>query len=141
MFCITAVLVQMDSYIGIARLVLLVQCTSCCVSFPVFRPEMLGIMAGMDQESWFAGFWRCPSRCAPLVVSGPRWSSWPAWRFRGAVLERGFSMPVVVLRVSWSNAPRAVFLSLSSGPRCSQPSWLVHGPGVLDQVVCSSWTR
>ena len=36
-------------------------CSSHCVSFPVFRPEMLGIMAGLDQKdfgmckAWFAG--------------------------------------------------------------------------------------
>ena len=48
--------------------------------FPVVRPEMLGIMAGMDQEAWFAGFRLCPSRGAPLGVSCPRCpSSWPAW--------------------------------------------------------------
>ena len=39
------------------------QYTSRCVSFPVFRLVMLGIMAGMDQKvlfgmckAWFAGF-------------------------------------------------------------------------------------
>ena len=48
--------------------------------FPVVRPERLGIMTGMDQEAWFAGFVAFPSRGAPLVVSGPRCpSSWPAW--------------------------------------------------------------
>ena len=70
---------------------------------------MLGIMAGMDQETWFAGFDVVP-RAVLLLISqvpdarhhgrlGPqdsvefhRCSSWTKF----------FSFPVVVLRVSWS---------------------------------------
>ena len=70
---------------------------------------MLGIMAGMDQEAWFAGFDVVPRAVLLLVSQAPdarhhgrlgpqdsvevhRCSSW----------TRFFSMPVVVLRVSWS---------------------------------------
>ena len=56
MFCITTGLVQMDSYIGIARLVLLVTMHLVLCFFPCRQPEMLGIMAGIVQVAWFASF-------------------------------------------------------------------------------------
>ena len=46
-------------------------CTSCCVSLPVVRPEVLGIMAGMDQEAWFAGFDVVPRAVLLLVSQAP----------------------------------------------------------------------
>ena len=70
---------------------------------------MLGIMAGMDQEAWFAGFDVVP-RAVLLLVSQA-----PGARHHGRLgpqdsvegsqvqfLDKVFSMPVVVLRVSWS---------------------------------------
>ena len=48
-------MVQMDSCSGMARLVLLVTVHLVLCFLPAFRPEMLGIMAGMDQEACFAG--------------------------------------------------------------------------------------
>ena len=72
------------------------QCTSCCVSFPVFRPEMLGIMAGMDQEAWFAGFDVVPRAVLLLVSQAPdarhhgRHGPQDSVRFTGAVLGQGF---------------------------------------------------
>ena len=39
--------------------------------FPVVRPEMLGIMAGMDQEAWFAGFDVVPRAVFLLVSQAP----------------------------------------------------------------------
>ena len=71
MFCITTGLVQMDSYIGIARLVLLVTMHLVLCFFPVVRPELLGIMAGMDQEAWFAGFDVVPRAVLLLVSQAP----------------------------------------------------------------------
>ena len=67
---------------------------------------MLGIMAGTDQEAWFAGFDVVP-RTVLLLVSQA-----PDARHHGRLgqcggsqvqfLDKVFSMPVVVLRVSWS---------------------------------------
>ena len=39
--------------------------------FPVVRPEMLGIMAGMDQEACFAGFDVVPRAVLLLVSQAP----------------------------------------------------------------------
>ena len=53
-------------------------CTSRCVSFPVFRPEMLGIMAGMDQEDTYAVCWflsTAPRIWQPLVRCSPWFDS------------------------------------------------------------------
>ena len=98
-------------------LVFLVTMHLALSSFVVLRPLMLDIMAGMDHVAWFAGILRCPSRCAPLVVSGPRCpSSWPAWttgQYGGSqvqFLDKVFYMPVIVLRVvSWSRQCSALF--------------------------------
>ena len=66
----------------------------------------------------------CSSGCVPLVVlvgrPAARSASWPLWT-RGTVT----SLSVAYLAgFTGGSAPRAVFLSLSSGPRCAA-SWLV----------------
>ena len=68
MFCITTGLVQLDSYFGIARLVLLVTMHLVLCFFPFVRPELLGIMAGMDQEAWACVCaWPGLSWCLPFA--------------------------------------------------------------------------
>ena len=65
--------------------------------FPVVRPEMLGIMAGMDHEAGFAGFdvfplARCFSWCLrpqmPVIMAGLDHRT--VWSFTGAVPGQGF---------------------------------------------------
>ena len=59
----------MDNYIGIARLVLLVQCTSCCVSFPVFRPSLGALISAVDPVAVIALFGGTRFRADPVLVS------------------------------------------------------------------------
>ena len=57
-------------------------CTSRCISFPVVRPKMVGIMAGMDQrDSYLARVWQWHVQClfcwffTPRAVFLPLFSS------------------------------------------------------------------
>ena len=80
MFCITTGLVQMDSYIGIARLVLLVTLHLVLCFSPCRQARDARHHGWYGPGGLVCWFWRCPSRGAPLGVSGPRCpSSWPAW--------------------------------------------------------------
>ena len=80
-------------------------CTSRCVSFPVVRPKMRCIMAGMDQKYSYVGvaWWICPccvqqqvlpvSKCRKLwvfrsCISASRSSTSPSW-LRGGPCDRG----------------------------------------------------
>ena len=109
---------------------------------------MLDIMTGMDHLAWFAGILRCPSRCAPLVVSGPRCpSSWPAWttgQYGGSqvqLLDKVFYMPVIVLRVVPRSRqcsavhclafPLLQFITVVDTP-CHYAEADPHGPGCSD---------
>ena len=109
MFCITAGLVQMDSYIGIARLVLLVTMHLVLCFFPCLQARDArhhGWYGPGVLVCWFLALSLalCSSCCLrpqmPVIMAGMDHRT--VWRFKSAVLERGFSMPVVVLRVSWS---------------------------------------
>ena len=89
MLRIMAGMVQKDSCSGMARLVLLMTVHFVLCFLPSLQARDArhhgrygpgGHVCSWVVSLWFAGFFRCPSRCAPLVVPGPRCpSSWLAW--------------------------------------------------------------
>ena len=128
---------------------------------------MLGIMAGMDQEAWFAGFDVVPRAVlllvsqAPVIMAGLDHRT--VWRFTGAVLGQGFlhARPTSVLVQSALHSlafPQLQFFTvvdfllryrgLFHADHSVSPVAPVHVVDVpcyagcaVSQVVCSSWTR
>ena len=97
MFCITAGLVQMDSYIGVARLVLLVTMHLVLCFFPCLQARDARHHSWYgpgDLVCWFlalslALYSSCCLRPQmPVIMAGMDHRT--VWRFTGAVLERGF---------------------------------------------------
>ena len=97
MFCITTGLVQMDSYIGIARLVLLVTMHLVLCFFPCRQARDArhhGWYGPGDLVCWVLtlSLARCSSWCLrpqmPVIMAGLDHRT--VWRFTGAVLGQGF---------------------------------------------------
>ena len=110
MLCLMAGMVQMNSCSGMARLVLLMTVHFVLCFLPSLQARDARHHGQYGQEVWFAGFFRCSSRCVPFSVFRSKMPVFMAgmdhrtvWSSQVHFLDKVFYMPVVVLRVVfWS---------------------------------------